>query len=682
MNDIIKKYLFQKKVLVADTPADPDLVAECVITLGKCYGIVCTHGSELLSRKLLEFVETVLPYRVPWAFYQGFPESVKHLNIEEKIFDQLVHYMRTYGFGNFNTPGYSLFDTNFKRAVFDEDTEPTYFTVVTEDEAARIGGELLCGLLASSRPISEDQFSYVLAYRAAYGMPDARIGSKDTARKLLLETGDISYSSLLSLSDVIGFVELLNYKRTGMTDIKKLNLKNQDRKLISAIIDNIFTVGSINEDVCYEKRDLWCGLLHHIHYKPSCEAAERFVSDIRSGKCASVYSDFERLIAEGKPDEAAMLLSEKRGGAAVLRKLNYLVSRTTSEEQIICILDAAKSKNAIVLIQLLLQYAHYDYTKSSRSFSFNRFGMRTVHLETEDEVDARKSRLNAKQVRTIINAIYPLLENALRGRIGKVYIDPAMMLIAPPISEGTSMGGYGVLPKGSRIPFDATDKKLRAFTYWEEVDDIDLSCMAVDNKGELVQAFYWATMSSLSENSITFSGDQTSGYEGGSEFFDFELRRFREEYPKARYVVFCNNVYSDATFAECVCRAGYMLRDIKDSGEIYEPKTVKTSFVINCDSSSAFLFAIDLEREQIVWLNAANSTNSPVAINQDFTSLRRYFDITDTINLKNLFTMLATETVSSPDEADVIVSDRDEDVRADKQIIRSHSFEAILKLIN
>ena len=125
-----------------------------------------------------------------------------------------------------------------------------------------------------------------------------------------------------------------------------------------------------------------------------------------------------------------------------------------------------------------------------------------------------------------------------------------------------------------------------------------------------------------------------------------------------------------------------MLRDIKDSGEIYEPKTVKTSFVINCDSSSAFLFAIDLEREQIVWLNAANSTNSPVAINQDFASLRRYFDITDTINLKNLFTMLATETVSSPDEADVIVSDRDEDVREGKQIIRSHSFEAILKLIN
>ena len=39
--------------------------------------------------------------------------------------------------------------------------------------------------------------------------------------------------------------------------------------------------------------------------------------------------------------------------------------------------------------------------------------------------------------------------------------------------------------------------------------------------------FSWRTMSRHQSGAITYSGDQTSGYLGGSEYFDINLRNSR-----------------------------------------------------------------------------------------------------------------------------------------------------------
>ena len=35
-----------------------------------------------------------------------------------------------------------------------------------------------------------------------------------------------------------------------------------------------------------------------------------------------------------------------------------------------------------------------------------------------------------------------------------------------------------------------------------------------------------------------------------------------------------------------------MLRDWDDSGQVYEPKTVKSAYLMNCESTFAYLFGI------------------------------------------------------------------------------------------
>ena len=105
----------------------------------------------------------------------------------------------------------------------------------------------------------------------------------------------------------------------------------------------------------------------------------------------------------------------------------------------------------------------------------------------------------------------------------------------------------------------------------------------------------------------------------GQIIFDIDIAEFRKLYPEARYMVFCNNVYSGLPFGKCFCKAGYMTRDIEDTGAIYEPKTVKSAFMINCDSTFAYLFGIDLDKNELIWLNMARTGSMAVAGMTDMT---------------------------------------------------------------
>ena len=180
---------------------------------------------------------------------------------------------------------------------------------------------------------------------------------------------------------------------------------------------------------------------------------------------------------------------------------------------------------------------------------------------------------------------------------------------------------------------------------------------------------------------ITFSGDQTAGYQGGSEYFDIVFEEFKKQNPTIQYLVFANNVFSNKNFSDCVCRAGYMLRDIEDSGEVFEPKTVESSFVIDAESTSAYLFGIDLQKNEFVWLNIANRSYSHIAGLQDNAILYDYFRLAEDLNVGKFFEWLATEVVSDPMDADILLSTKEVAHREDAEVIRRYEYEKILKYL-
>ena len=213
------------------------------------------------------------------------------------------------------------------------------------------------------------------------------------------------------------------------------------------------------------------------------------------------------------------------------------------------------------------------------------------------------------------------------------------------------------------------------------MNDIDLSVIGLTkNLGQ--REFSWRNMFSYQDAAITFSGDQTSGFNGGSEYFDIDIEKFKQKYPDIEYLVFCNNVYSGVVFKNVICRAGYMLRDIQDSGEIFEPKTVKSSFTIDCDSTFAYLFGIDLKTNDFVWLNTAVDSRSRIAGSTLMGFLRQYFDMTKIINVYDFFAMMASELVEDPKDAEIAVTDEEIEPGESTELIRSYDAEKMIAFLN
>ena len=318
--------------------------------------------------------------------------------------------------------------------------------------------------------------------------------------------------------------------------------------------------------------------------------------------------------------------------------------------------------NPIILMQLLNQYHNYKPEGSLRTFKFTKNNRLRVHKESPEEGKRRKSYLS-ENTRTIVEAtLRAKLKDSLRGRLNTVWMENPEKLkkLAVPLQMSTGQSGFGVLPTGSRVPIPE-GKIVRAFTYWEKVNDIDLSCFAIDDDGNKREEFSWRTFWREDSKDVAFSGDETYGYNGGSEYIDFYLRRFTAHHPDFHYLIFCDNIFSSSTFANCEAKGGFMLRDELSSGEIYEPKTVQTSYRLTADSTFCYMFAIDLRRREMVWLNIAREGRYAVAGTTDFGFIRDYLESTDVFNAYDLFTAAAKEIVPSPTttlkKADVLVTD-------------------------
>lgn len=690
MENIFKDYLFSKHILVSEKGQDPNAF-ETLFSIANLFNIRIKEGQKLAERGMIEYISSKIGMEVPDPFYKGFPDSVRKLSSDELLFDQLVHYAVTYGFGNFSEAGHSLLEERVERIAFNEKAEIKEFIILSEADALLRLKESVNDLFLGTRPLSQQQFDMVCEYVKAYRFFPEKCASKNLAIRLLNSTRGLYFANFLNISDVLKLVEEINYREYKKTDIHKLNLRNRDRKFISTVLDYMFHKGKAKIDTinCFERKAEWSGLLHHIHYKTgdSKESYDvyllkkDFLGKMRGSENNSVYSAFEKSMDDGKISEAIDILKSGKGSGALLRNLDYIMSRCKTEDEIRSVLENLTSANVMIMIQLLIKYSSKSIEKNRRTFSFTKYEKMKVHLETAKEASKRKTILSNDQTEILRVHIKKQLEQRLKNRLGKVYIDDSMKTMALPVQETAASSGLGVLAKGSRLHIDDC-KKIRAFTYWEKVDDIDLSCFGITDEGKRIE-FSWRTMAGKQSEAITYSGDQTSGYNGGSEFFDIVLDEFKSTYPEVKYIIFCDNVFSSLNFCDCFCKAGYMLRDIEDSGQVFEPKTVASSFTVNADSRFAYLFGIDLDKNDFIWLNIKRDSSENVAGETPLEFLVNYFFTTDVINVKSFFEMMASEIVTDPQMADVVVSDtvNASEINEGCKLIHSYDFEKMTALM-
>lgn len=692
INAVYTDALYAKNILVkegTDKCEDKD-IALIVALLADRYSISIKKGEELLDAQIFGFLESKFGWKnVPESFYVGFPQSVKMLDKESLLVDQIVHYVTTYGLGNFDEAGHSLLEAEVARTTLGENEGfEKRFSIFTEEEALDEIKSMVENYISSTRPLSDGNYTLV---HYAY-MDDSLKGidfskaSRNTAIRLLIDTRNVQFAKIIPIYEFPKFVDELWYrdrKNAGHKDIKNLNLCNQDRKFVASVLTmmlkNVNPRGMADALIsCFEKRKSWVGILHHIHYVPVGERAETFVKLLRDKNTGniSVSSRVERYIDKGSILEAATILKNNKGSNAVIRNLNYLLSRC-SDEEVEPILDLIGDGSLIVAIQLYFDYNKVSSPSKTKIYAFTKHNKSKHHVRTPDEESRCKTVLSAERKALVSKALISIIDKKMAGRVkGKVYVDDDMRNIALPLFESAGQTGFGILPSGSIVPI-GSDTKIRAFTYWEKVDDIDLSIIGLNADGTESE-FSWRSMYNRQNDAITYSGDQTSGFNGGSEYFDMDLAVIRDKYPNTKYLVVCNNMYSDATFADCLCKAGFMFRKDLDAGEVYEPKTVGTSYDINKPVTFEYLYAIDLDRNCIIWLNLAQDSCVRVSGTTSADVLYKYFNLASTFNIRDFFMVAADEVVGSADDADIIISDKlDGD-----NVIHSYDIDKLIAYLN
>jgi uncharacterized protein with PQ loop repeat len=149
-----------------------------------------------------------------------------------------------------------------------------------------------------------------------------------------------------------------------------------------------------------------------------------------------------------------------------------------------------------------------------------------THRETSKEQASRKSHVSKMTRDMLVEALYENLRSIYKNKLGKVYISEEMKNLAVPLQETTAEIGMGILPKGTRIHIP-DNKKIRAFTYWSKVNDIDLSAIGICRDGSRQIEFSWRNFYFKQGDGMYFSGDQTRGFNGGSEFLDMDINKFK-----------------------------------------------------------------------------------------------------------------------------------------------------------
>lgn len=244
---------------------------------------------------------------------------------------------------------------------------------------------------------------------------------------------------------------------------------------------------------------------------------------------------------------------------------------------------------------------HFKYRDSQR-VAFPK-GEVSYAMAIEDY----EKKLSEKTKERIINICDEALNKLYRKRkdMSYVYVDEKLKNFIMPFASRSTSKTSEALSRGSRMKIRYDAEYLRMFVYWIG-QDVDLSVTLLDEEFRYVDHVSYTNLRIGEDEGeiypIIHSGDITFAPEGASEFVDIDLNELKALRPNARYIAENVFSYSEPSFNMLQkCFAGIMERDDPDSGEIFEPATVRIKADITGAHRNSLPLILDLEKREIIW---------------------------------------------------------------------------------
>lgn len=422
---------------------------------------------------------------------------------------------------------------------------------------------------------------------------------------------------------------------------RKTKFRKLSRPERRFVMDALAKAPSLEEDMWRDPL-VWIKIGEIVHpgeyggKKGYGEVAKAFAS-VRSGKAPERFSTLtEKAVADGDWKKAVRLLSKRPGEFA--RRLAQLsrIEGADADAIALAFLGAAKKPGAVSTRVLWQAKAAFDAAGEPR-FAFPKAAdskcreIGAPKRATDPETAAKFSAVLERAI---------LAQYAAREPMGAVWVDPAMRKIAAPFTNRSSSVGLRQLPRGSRVAMTDGTSVARLFIWWTNLEggetdgneteeweaderlrvDLDLTATILDENWKAMATVSWRNVREPGLG-VVHSGDVVDGGphggDGACEFVDVDVEKAAAA--GARYVVAQVYSFTGTPFRTLPCAFGWMERKDADSGEVFEPSTVKNRIALTSNSVAATTAAFDLETREIVWcdLSVGAAVGRPVAAEEN-----------------------------------------------------------------
>ena len=609
---------------------------------------------EKLNHIHLKLISEFYGINIPLSFYNN-PQDTKYYTTEELYLERLISYIRITVEGE-HSDNPETFDRIelFKKVLpnYEEGKEVVLrkYNIITREQADKELEDYLTNLAAYTRPWSlTEREEFIWLYNNGY-YNGVKIASKDNAIDLLLTYKVADFAKSIDQKDVVK----LSIKLEG--EQSKLNISKENKKLLTIAIENCYKAQMTKKQAKYFNT-----LRKHLNLKDKIDKVDN----------NNPYKEATDLIKKYYIVEAAEVFA--KNGSMLERNLIWLLSRANTA-QIDHILDMIEINNPVVVLQLVEGLLE---TKNQRTFRYYYDNKVRTYIETQDDMNKRKSVLSLAIKNQVKEKMYSKIEDYYRSlpSIGKVFIGEGFDKIALPMNTSASQEGLDVLPLGSRVPIKGD--YIRAFTYWNNVFDIDTSVSFIkDGKLGTQEVLYWGNhhIRRFGHSALT-SGDDRG--RDGSEYIDFRISELRENgYTHAIYQL--NGYGGKLNIGEIY--TGYQNKDNLDT-ETWMPNNMELKIKVHGDSRTYMAFAIDLKTKEIIYLDQMLESYSRVITTEDFKSIERYLnkDYVDTFNIAKIAS-LRGEVVETPEEADVVF-DNNYQTETEQKVLKLNDISEFVKLL-
>lgn len=543
--------------------------------------------------------------------YPNFPESVMKRDDFELYFNAIVHY---WSFGTLLP-----YEKKEERVPLFNTAKVKVLEVGSFDDLNDIFNNLCASKTSLSKSDIEDMI--FILNSAKVTLPDEIPFKENAARicRLLVETGADTDGSLCrkyvkTATDVLRLVTAMSDGDVSLAENTKFrNLKRSERRIIMNLLAGC---GNVAEDMSrYAGKWIRVGeKLHPGEFAKNeryTKAVQAFGVIRNNGKVQSFAGKVDAAVASGDVNAVVSLLKKRPGEFA--RRLDFLL-RTFDKDAdrkavIMGFASVAKDVSSTVLLQVREHFFNkLDGGDDMRVF-FPKGNLARSYYIKNDKAETIPEDAMIMVIAVCENALVNIYGN--REFLGKVYIDKALRNYTVPFSLRSAGKTMTAVSRGSRIAIDDSAKIIRPFIWWtntkDDIIDVDLSVAVFADDWNCLEHVSYSNLKS-EKFGMYHSGDITNGGpvdgEGAAEFIDLDIDKALAA--GARYVVFNVYNFSDELFSKMEHAAfGFMTRENMESGEIFEPSTVKQRMDLASATTTCIPVIFDLKERVFVWCDMA-----------------------------------------------------------------------------